>query len=147
MILRQFERAHAEQSMGGAEPIPNFFRYVQQMRVQGMSWSVDDSGTIVASAGLIPLWRGVAEAWMIGGDEIGKHRVKVSRLIRTMLDDVMQLHGVYRVQANIHHRFERAIRLAEWLGFENEGLMPRFGVEGADYFRYAKVTGCPQLLQ
>ena len=130
--------------MGYAEPIPHFYAYVRQMRVQGMSWSVDDNGTIVASAGLIPLWRGVAEAWMIAGDDIGKHRVKVSRLIRTMLDDVMRQHEIYRAQANIHCRFERAIRLAEWLGFEQEGLMRRFGAEGDDYFRYAKVTGCPQ---
>ena len=140
MILRHFERPHAINALNGAEPVPGFYDYVTQMRVKGMSWSVDDNGTIVASGGLIPLWGGVAEAWMIGGDEIGKHRVKVSRLIRTMLDDVMQLHGVYPVQANIHHRFERAIRLAEWLGFENEGLMPRFGAEGDDYYRFAKVT-------
>lgn len=140
MIIKQFERKHAEDALGGAEPIPHFFRYVQQMRVQGMSWSVDIDGVIVASGGLVPLWAGVGEAWMIAGDEIGKHRVKVSRKMRIMLDDVMRQRGIYRAHANIHCGFERAIRLAEWLGFENEGLMRRFGVEGADYFRYAKVT-------
>lgn len=140
MLIKQFERAHAEQSMGGVEPIPNFYQYVQQMRVQGLSWSVEVDGTIAASAGLVPLWAGVCEAWMIAGDDVAKHRIKVSRKMRTMLGDVMRQQGFYRAQANIHHKFERAIRLAEWLGFENEGLMRRFGVEGADYFRYAKVT-------
>jgi len=139
VILRQFERAHAEQSMGGAEPIPHFFQYVQQMRVQGLSWSMEIDGTIVASAGLVPLWAGVAEAWMIAGDDLGKHRIKASRKIRIMLDDEMRQQEFYRAQSNIHCGFERAIRLAEWLGFENEGLMRRFGIEGADYFRYARV--------
>lgn len=76
---------------------------------------------------------------MMGGDDIGRHQVKVARQIRTMFDDVMKQRGLYRAQANIHHRFDKAIRLAEWLGFENEGLMRRFGVEGDDYFRYARV--------
>jgi RimJ/RimL family protein N-acetyltransferase len=71
---------------------------------------------------------------------VDRHPIKVARQIRTMLDDVMWHRGIYRAQANIHSRFDRAIRLAEWLGFENEGLMRRFGAEGADYFRYAKVS-------
>jgi len=144
VILKQFERDHVEQSLGGPEPVPGFYAYVAQMRVQGMSWSAEIDGTIVASAGLIPLWAGHAEAWMIGGDEIPRHAISVARQLRVMFDDVMWQHGIYRAQANIHCRFERAIRLAEWLGFEQEGLMRRFGAEGDDYFRYAKVTGCPQ---
>ena len=125
--------------MGGAEPIPHFFQYVQQMRVQGLSWSVDIDGTIVASAGLVPLWAGVAEAWMIAGDDVEKHRIKLARKMCVTFDEVMRQQGFYRAQANLHCGFERAIRLAEWLGFENEGLMRRFGIEGADYFRYARV--------
>ena len=125
--------------MGGAEPIPHFFQYVQQMRVQGLSWSVDIEGTIVASAGLVPLWAGVAEAWMIAGDDVEKHRIKLARKMCVTFDEVMRQQGFYRAQSNIHCGFARAIRLAEWLGFENEGLMRRFGIEGADYFRYARV--------
>ena len=140
MNLRQFEVSHAEEAMAGEEPVRGFYTYLAQMRVQGMSWSADVDGRIVASAGLIPLWAGVAEAWMMGGDVIGRHQVKVARQIRTMFDDVMKQRGLYRAQANIHHRFDKAIRLAEWLGFENEGLMRRFGVEGDDYFRYARVV-------
>ena len=139
MNLRQFEVSHAEEAMAGEEPVRGFYTYLAQMRVQGMSWSADVDGRIVASAGLIPLWAGVAEAWMMGGDDIGRHQVKVARQIRTMFDDVMKQRGLYRAQANIHHRFDKAIRLAEWLGFENEGLMRRFGIEGDDYFRYARV--------
>jgi len=139
MILKQFEREHAVQSMGGAEPMPNFFQYVQQMRVHGLSWSVEIDGTIACSAGLVPLWAGVCEAWMIAGDDIDQHRIKVARKMRVMLVDVMRQQGFYRAQANLHCGFERAIRLAEWLGFENEGLMRRFGIEGADYYRYARV--------
>ena len=125
--------------MDGEEPVTGFYGYVAHMRVEGMSWSAEVDGTIVASAGLVPLWKGVAEAWMISSDDVGRHRIKVARQLRVMFDEVMWHRGIYRAQANIHHKFEKAIRLAEWLGFENEGLMRRFGIEGADYIRYAKV--------
>jgi hypothetical protein len=138
--LKQFEVRHAEEAMDGEEPVRGFYQYVAQMRVEGMSWSAEVDGRIVASAGLVPLWKGVAEAWMLGSDDVGRHRIKVARQLRVMLDEVMWHRGIYRAQANIHHKFEKAIRLAEWLGFENEGLMRRFGIEGADYIRYAKVS-------
>jgi hypothetical protein len=137
--LKQFEVRHAEEAMDGEEPVTGFYGYVAHMRVEGMSWSAEVDGTIVASAGLVPLWKGVAEAWMISSDDVGRHRIKVARQLRVMFDEVMWHRGIYRAQANIHHKFEKAIRLAEWLGFENEGLMRRFGIEGADYIRYAKV--------
>ena len=140
MNLKQFEVRHAEEAMDGEEPVTGFYGYVAHMRVEGMSWSAEVDGTIVASAGLVPLWKGVAEAWMISSDDVGRHRIKVARQLRVMFDEVMWHRGLYRAQANIHHKFEKAIRLAEWLGFENEGLMRRFGIEGADYIRYAKVS-------
>jgi len=76
---------------------------------------------------------------MIAGDDVEKHRIKLARKMCVTFDEVMRQQGFYRAQSNIHCGFERAIRLAEWLGFENEGLMRRFGIEGADYFRYARV--------
>ena len=125
--------------MAGENLASSFYTHMAQMRVEGMSWSAEVDGRIVASAGLVPLWKGVAEAWMISSGDVGRHRIKVARQIRTMFDEVMWHRGIYRAQANIHHKFEKALRLAEWLGFENEGLMRRFGVEGDDYFRYARV--------
>jgi len=136
--VTQFEIAHADEALGEV-PVPNFHYYLAQMRVEGMSWSAEIDGLVVASAGLIPLWGGVAEAWMISGDEIDRHAVKIARKLRTMLEDTMWQRSIHRAQANIHCRFDRAIRLAGWLGFTNEGLMRRFGVEGDDYFRMAKV--------
>lgn len=138
MRLTQFEIRHSDSTLGEA-PVPNFHHYLAQMRVEGMSWSAEVDGLVVASAGLVPLWAGVAEAWMISGDEVDRHAIKIARTLRTMLEDTMWQRSIHRAQANIHSRFERALRLAEWLGFENEGLMRRFGVEGDDYFRFAKV--------
>lgn len=125
--------------MSGEEPVPGFYQHMAHMRIEGMSWSAEVDGKIIASAGLVPLWKGVAEAWMMSSDDIGRHQIKIGRQLRVRFDEVMWHRGIHRAQANIHHKFEKAIRLAEWLGFESEGLMRRFGIEGADYIRFAKV--------
>ena len=139
MILKQFEVSHVEEQVG-KDPAPGFTTYLQQMRVQGMSWTAEIDGKFVARAGLIPLWAGVAQAWMTVSDTVILHKIPLARKLRRQLSDQMWLRSIYRAQADIHAKHERAIRLVEWLGFENEGLMRRFGAEGDDYFRYAKVT-------
>ena len=138
MIVSQFEVDDARESVGDEEPYAGYYGYVAVMRVQDMSWTARIDNKVIASAGLVPLWPGVAEAWMIPGADTGRHAIAVGRELRRRLGSVMRDRGLNRVQANIHHEFERATRLAEWLGFKNEGLMRRFGVEGADYFRYAR---------
>jgi len=32
-----------------------------------------------------------------------------------------------------------AIRFARWMGFEDEGIMYKFGPDGSDYYRMARV--------
>jgi RimJ/RimL family protein N-acetyltransferase len=40
----------------------------------------------------------------------------------------------------VHVDDDRAYRFAEWLGFENEGIMRKYGVDGGDYYRMARVA-------
>jgi RimJ/RimL family protein N-acetyltransferase len=47
---------------------------------------------------------------------------------------------VQRVQASVHAEDGQAVRFARWLGFENEGLMKKYGPDGSDYYRMARVS-------
>ena len=47
---------------------------------------------------------------------------------------------LWRIQASVHTTDEQSIKFAEWMGFENEGLMKKFGPDGADYYRFARVV-------
>jgi hypothetical protein len=47
--------------------------------------------------------------------------------------------GVARLPQNPGILDDRAYRFAEWLGFENEGIMRKYGVDGGDYYRMARV--------
>jgi RimJ/RimL family protein N-acetyltransferase len=57
-----------------------------------------------------------------------------------LLDHVQEDTDLQRIQASVHTRDKQAIRYVEWLGFENEGLMKKFGPDGSDYYRFARVA-------
>jgi hypothetical protein len=46
----------------------------------------------------------------------------------------------HRIASEPHVDDDRAYRFAEWLGFENEGIMRKYGVDGGDYYRMARVA-------
>jgi RimJ/RimL family protein N-acetyltransferase len=53
---------------------------------------------------------------------------------------VQEDNDLQRIQASVHANDKQAIRYVEWLGFENEGLMKKFGPDGSDYYRFARVA-------
>jgi RimJ/RimL family protein N-acetyltransferase len=63
----------------------------------------------------------------------------VVKAIRARFDDIIEANNIHRVQAACRADWPEAVRFAEFLGFENEGLMRSYGVDGRDYFRYARV--------
>jgi RimJ/RimL family protein N-acetyltransferase len=57
-----------------------------------------------------------------------------------LLDHVQDDASLKRIQASVHTNDQQAIRYVEWLGFENEGLMKKYGPDGSDYYRFARVA-------
>ena len=52
---------------------------------------------------------------------------------------VLDENNIVRVQTAIRKDFQQGHRFAEWLGLENEGLMKKFGFDGSDQYRYARI--------
>ena len=52
---------------------------------------------------------------------------------------VAKENNIVRVQTAIRKDFVQGQRFAEWLGLENEGLMRKFGFDGTDQYRYARI--------
>ena len=103
-------------------------------------YSLIDEDDIVACAGVSAMWDGVAEGWIVLSAYAAKHRVSVARYTERLFDDIMKHNNLWRIQASIHTTDEKAIRFAQWLDFEYEGIMRKFGPDGSDYFRYARVV-------
>jgi RimJ/RimL family protein N-acetyltransferase len=97
-----------------------------------------DCGEIVACCGVQPIFPHSGEAWVVFS-EPGRSYVAAPGACRRVLEDIVSTYRFSRVQASVRADNERDIRFVEWLGFSREGLLRRYGPEGADYLMYARI--------
>ena len=93
----------------------------------------------IFAAGMKMVWGRVAEGWVIATGDIWNHPLSVARAIKKDFARVARQHNIERVQTAIRKDFKEGQRFAEWLGLENEGLMKKFGFDGTDQYRYARI--------
>lgn len=96
-----------------------------------------DRGQIYAVAGIVPLWEGVGEAWAIPTNRIAEKKIIIGRHFKRTFHEVARDLKMRRVQAAVKVGYEEAHSLARFVGMVDEGLMRKYGPEGADYVRYA----------
>jgi RimJ/RimL family protein N-acetyltransferase len=85
------------------------------------------------------VWGRVAEGWVIATEDVWNYPLSVAKAIRKDFARVAKEHNIERVQTAIRKDFVQGQRFAEWLGLENEGLMKKFGFDGTDQYRYARI--------
>ena len=93
----------------------------------------------IFAAGMKMIWGRVAEGWVIATSDIWKNPLSVARAIKKDFSRVARQHNIERVQTAIRKDFKHGLRFAEWLGLENEGLMKKYGFDGTDQYRYARI--------
>ena len=93
----------------------------------------------VLSTGIIPVWDGVGEAWLLGSNEMPRYPITIARAIYECFYQWVDAKSLWRVHANVRTDWKTAIRFAKFMGMNEEGLMKKFGPEKADYFRFAWV--------
>lgn len=98
-----------------------------------------DTGVVVAVGGVLPMWRGVGDIWMVGSDLIDKYPKSLFRLARSIINEATKGLSLHRVQCSVDVDQESHKRFVEHLGFSPEGLMRKYGANGEDHIRYAKV--------
>ena len=105
----------------------------------GLSFTLLHNNNPVCSGGIVPLWNGVAEGWVISSKRIFKNRIKASRLIKKRTDLLCAANKIWRLQTALKSNFKTGLRFAEFLGFKNEGLMKAYGPDKTDYYRMARI--------
>jgi RimJ/RimL family protein N-acetyltransferase len=93
----------------------------------------------IASAGMKLLWDGVAEGWVLATSKVWNHPLVIARAIKKNFARLAMEHKIHRVQTAVRAEFGIGIKFAKWLGLENEGLMKRYGFDGADHYRFARL--------
>lgn len=104
-----------------------------------ISWSGFKNGKILGCGGFTPLWPGVTEIWLYLNPESFKKKKTALRLMRHILNDIIQREKYHRIQAVVLKGYDAGIRFAEFFGFENEGLMRSYTTDKEDFYRYARL--------
>ena len=117
-------------------------RYAQSLELPDWSFTVLDHGHLVACVGITEMWAGVGEAWFVGSARIHEKSKAFIRLTRSgIFEETIKKHGLWRVQAACRANWPEALRFAKFMGFEEEGLMKKYGQQGEDFIRVAKLYG------
>ena len=98
-----------------------------------------EGDTVLATGGVHRMWEGVGEAWLLVGKEGYEKPKTVARYTDYLFQHIQEEHGLFRIQASVSVIDEVANRYAQWLGFKKEGIMEKYGLDGSDYIRYARV--------
>ena len=99
-----------------------------------------EGNTVLATGGVHRMWEGVGEAWLLVGKEGYDIPKTVAKYTSYIFQHIQEEHQMFRIQASVSAMDKRANKYAQWLGFEKEGIMRKYGPDGSDYIRYARVV-------
>ena len=133
------------------EIVPKPFQHLEHMCLMKQDWSqywsiggLGFSGVncsrILFCGGCFPVWSGRATAWFILDQNFDRFDLLwMVKRVRSFLENSMP-DTVRRIDATAREDFPPASRMLEMLGFESEGLMKKYGPDGASHYMYARLT-------
>ena len=121
------------------EIIPEYHRYIIDMAIPDLSWTLVGKGKPVCLFGVRPMWPGVAEVWMLPGIGIEENAIALVKGGRHIFAQIEQEYGVRRLQIAVRKSNYTAYKFARSVYFEQESLMRQFGPEGDDYYMMTRI--------
>ena len=110
--------------------------------IPGLSYTLLVDNNIILAGGIIPIWNGVAEGWVMASQGVHNYKIKAASSVKKRLDLLCNNNKVWRLQTAVKEEFITGVRFAEWLGLKNEGLMTKYGPDKTNYYRMAKIYEC-----
>lgn len=78
----------------------------------GPSFTAVADGAVLGCAGLVMPWPGIGMTWMVLAEEIGPHGLWLTRTVNTFLQQMVETHGLHRLEAVA---LSGSMRNQEWL--------------------------------
>ena len=103
-----------------------------------ISYTAIDEGRPVVIAGVIPIWQGVAESYLIPSALFPKHKIQCIKYIRLNQEFLRRELNLHRLQTTVPAELTQAIRWLEWLGYERESTLRMWGPDKRDHYRYVR---------
>lgn len=137
--LVKFDHNHAheldiDKDFNLAFKVPHIFELYEKFK---NAKTLYVNGKPIICGGVVDLWAGVGEAWMLVSETAKQLRYTSIVGIKEFVDDVFK--DYHRLQAIVDCENYEGIRLVEWLGFDREGMLRKYSMNGRDQFIYARV--------
>lgn len=127
-----------EQDRQVFDALPDFETRLQVMHQSRTAWTLFYKHQPALVMGLEYKWPTNYETWIVPGEVSLRHGALLSRGARRFFDKIPAKLGLLRLQIVVNVEHETAVRWAEFLKFKREGVMAKYGPEGADYYMYAR---------
>lgn len=102
---------------------------------QGLAWTAEYDGKVLAIAGVEPQWENRAIAFALIAESAGQFFPAIHKAVRDFL-----IRAPYRrIEAAVDVGFKEGHRWITMLGFELEGYMKAYRPDGADMLLYARI--------
>lgn len=108
----------------------------------GKNWAytlIVDGVPVVCAGILLQDWNN-GEAWALFSSSYKQHKLYLYRMIKAALRAAFHENGLVRIQATIDTQYPENVKWIESLGFEYEGRLRKFGMQGQDYLMYSRLN-------
>jgi len=105
----------------------------------GNAYTMFVDGNPVFACGIVVLWDGVAECWVMASQNVYEMKFLAARTILDLQDKLCKKNKIRRLQTSVKADFKKGLRLAEWCGLKVEGLKKKYGPDGSDYYQLGKI--------
>ena len=145
MRVIAFKAGHAEDILAGRlnEGTPDVTHYfvncIDLYEVKDQSFTAIHNGHVVACGGITPMWDGVGEVWLLGSHRVKENKTSLTRAVYDTLGFLMDNNNYWRLQGTVLANWESGLRFARFFGFEQEGVMKKYGPDQQDYIRVARI--------
>jgi RimJ/RimL family protein N-acetyltransferase len=140
MIVRPWtigdtERLHMQPAQEYLGRIVDVCADFTELSSQGLAWTAEHDGGVIAFAGIEPQWQNRATAFALLSESAGSHFPAIHKAVLRFLNWA----PYRRIEATVDVGFTQGHRWIKMLGFEVEGYMRAYRPDGADMLLYARV--------
>jgi hypothetical protein len=123
--------------------IPGYEKYLEKNIINNAAYTGYYDTKPVVCFGLLNMFPGVAEAWLIPGKELKQFKIALPfhRATKVFFDCAFDLFDLRRIQVSVDSNNLTALKWIEKLLFIREGIMKSFGPDGNDYIMLSKLNG------
>jgi len=113
--------------------------HISDYGVEGLSFTGIYKSKVYVIWGLYPLWKGVAEAWMLPTHDLEDRKLIFHRASLRFFDYATEKLKLHRLQTYVCSTNVRAIKWMEMCYFNREGLLQKYGPDIKDYYIYGRL--------